>query len=114
MTASRNRGALPTVWIVLIFALVIILCFAVSRSFGEEKKVYQAGTIVEVKVHQSAGSSSPNSRSDFAIQQPARENARASAARVIIVKRALRQHRIEERGARADLLVRLIILESIR
>jgi hypothetical protein len=54
MMASRNRGALPTVWIVLIFALVIILCFAVSRSFGEEKKPYQAGTIVDVKVHQSA------------------------------------------------------------
>ncbi len=54
MGFSRRRGAASTVWVALIFALMIILCFAVRRSLGEDRKVYQAGTIVDVKVHQPA------------------------------------------------------------
>jgi hypothetical protein len=38
----------------LIFAVIIILCFAGKRSLGEDKKVYQAGTIVDIKAHQPA------------------------------------------------------------
>jgi hypothetical protein len=30
----------------------MILCFAVSNSMGEDRKVYQAGTILDIKPHQ--------------------------------------------------------------
>jgi hypothetical protein len=49
MALIRKRGA-ATVW----FALIILLCFAVGKSMGEDKKVYQAGTIVDIKAHQPA------------------------------------------------------------
>jgi hypothetical protein len=49
MALIRGRGA-ATVW----FALIMILCFAVDKSMGEDKKVYQAGTIVDIKAHQQA------------------------------------------------------------
>jgi|SRR5580704_6647489 hypothetical protein len=48
--ALIRRTRTATVW----FALIMILCFAVRNSMGEDKKVYQAGTIVEIKVHQPA------------------------------------------------------------
>lgn len=46
MAFIRRTGA-ATAW----FALIIILCFAVSKSMGQDKKVYQAGTIVDIKPH---------------------------------------------------------------
>jgi hypothetical protein len=52
MALTRRRGAADTVWVALVFAL--IFCCAVRGSLGEDKKVYQAGTIVEVKAHQPA------------------------------------------------------------
>ncbi len=52
MGITRKRGAATTVWIALIFAFIIILCFAVRRSLGEDRKVYQAGTIVDIKAHE--------------------------------------------------------------
>ena len=53
MGLTRRRGAATTVWVALFFALIIIFCFAVRRSLGEDRKVYQAGTILDIKVHQS-------------------------------------------------------------
>src|ERR1700759_206503 len=53
MGSTRNGGAATTVVrIALSFAVIIFFCFAVRRSLGEDRKVYQAGTIVEVKAHQ--------------------------------------------------------------
>jgi hypothetical protein len=54
MGLTRRRGAANTIWVALILAVIIIFCFAVRRSLGEDKKVYQAGTIVEIKAHQAA------------------------------------------------------------
>jgi hypothetical protein len=52
MALTRRTGTADTIWVALVFAL--IFCFAVRGSLGEDKKVYQAGTIVEVKAHQPA------------------------------------------------------------
>ena len=54
MGSTRRGEAATTVSVALMVALIITFCFAVRTSLGEDKKVYQAGTIVEVKVHQPA------------------------------------------------------------
>ena len=40
--------------IALFCALALIPCFAVTRSFGQDKRIWQAGTIVDVKPHEAA------------------------------------------------------------
>ena len=62
MELTRRRGAANTVWVALIFALIIIFSFAVRRSLGEDRKVYQAGTIVEIKPHQAAQGTDTNKK----------------------------------------------------
>jgi hypothetical protein len=47
MALIRRRGTAAVG-----FALIMILCFAVSKSTGEDRKVYQAGTILDIKLHQ--------------------------------------------------------------
>lgn len=54
MGLTRRRGTGTTVWVALIFGLIIIFGFVVRKSPGEDRKVYQAGTIVDVKIHQAA------------------------------------------------------------
>jgi hypothetical protein len=49
MALIRRRGTA-----VVGLALIMILCFAVTKSMGEDKKVYQAGTILDIKLHQPA------------------------------------------------------------
>jgi hypothetical protein len=69
MALIRRRGAAATVWVALIFALVIILFFAVRRSLGEDRKVYQAGTVVDIKVHQpEPGTDSEKKQFDVSIK----------------------------------------------
>jgi hypothetical protein len=52
MSSKRTGRSVSAKWVALIFAVIIVLCFAVSKSMGEDKKVYQAGTIVDIKGHQ--------------------------------------------------------------
>jgi hypothetical protein len=54
MSSKRTGRSVSAMWFALIFAVIIILCFAGKRSLGEDKKVYQAGTIVDIKAHQPA------------------------------------------------------------
>jgi hypothetical protein len=54
MASIRRREAATTVWITVLFTLILTFGFAVRRSWGEDSKAYQAGTIVEVKEHQPA------------------------------------------------------------
>ena len=49
----RHRGATAR-RIALVFAVITVFCFSATRSPGEDKKVYQAGTIVDVQPHQAA------------------------------------------------------------
>lgn len=54
MRLTRRSGAAPTVWVALMLTLIMVSCFAMRRSLGQDRKVYQAGTIVEIKPHQEA------------------------------------------------------------
>ena len=54
MASIRQQGAATTLWLALCFAFIFIFCFSVTRSPGQDKKVYQAGTIVDVQVHEQA------------------------------------------------------------
>jgi hypothetical protein len=50
-------------------ALIMILCFAVTNSMGEDRKVYQAGTILDIKLHQPApGSDAGKKEFDVSIK----------------------------------------------
>jgi hypothetical protein len=49
MALIRRRGTAAVG-----LALIMILCFAVGKSMGEDRKVYQAGTILDIKPHQPA------------------------------------------------------------
>ena len=51
MASIRRQGAATTLWLAVGFAFIFIFCFSVTRSAGQDKKVYQAGTIVDVQVH---------------------------------------------------------------
>ena len=69
MASIRRRGAATSVRIALGFAAIIMFCFAVTRSPGEDKKVYQAGTIVDVQVHQpAAGTDTEKKQFDVSIK----------------------------------------------
>jgi hypothetical protein len=54
MASIRRGGVATRVWFVLVFSVVIIFCVSVTRSSAQDKKVYQAGTIVDVQPHQAA------------------------------------------------------------
>jgi hypothetical protein len=69
MVSIRSRRAGITVRIALVFAVIIVFCFSVARSQGQDKKVYQAGTIVDVQPHQAAaGSDSDKKQFDVSIK----------------------------------------------
>jgi hypothetical protein len=69
MASIRSGRAATTVWITVVFTLIIMFGFAVRRSWGEDRKVYQAGTIVEVKDHQpAAGTDTGKKEFDISIK----------------------------------------------
>jgi hypothetical protein len=69
MASIRSRGAAITVRIALVFAVIIVFCVSVPRSPGQDKKVYQAGTIVDVQPHQAAaGTDSDKKQFDVSIK----------------------------------------------
>ena len=59
----RRRQSAFTMWIVCFCALVLIPSCAVAQSSAQDKQVWQAGTIVDVKPHQ-APSGTDNSGAD--------------------------------------------------
>jgi hypothetical protein len=69
MASIRRQGAATTLWLALHFAFIFIVCFSVTRSPGQDKKVYQAGTIVNIQVHQpAAGTDTDKKQFDVSIQ----------------------------------------------
>ena len=53
MTACRSTR---TKWTALVFAGILIGCLALPQLHAQDKKTYQAGTIVDAKPHQTAQS----------------------------------------------------------
>jgi hypothetical protein len=66
MHSKRIRISISVQRIAAICSLVLITCFAATQLPGQEKKRYQAGTIVDVKPHGSAQSNS-DEKSQFDI-----------------------------------------------
>jgi hypothetical protein len=69
MASIRRRGAATTVSITVAFTLIIMFAFAERRSWSEDRKVFQAGTIVDVKEHQpAAGTDTGKKQFDVSIK----------------------------------------------
>ena len=49
-----GRCSIQRGWSTLVCALIVIMCVALVRSPGEEKKPWRSGTIMEVKTHEGA------------------------------------------------------------
>ena len=47
-----GRCSIRQGWSTLVCALILMMCVAVVRSQGEEKKPWRSGTIMEVKAHE--------------------------------------------------------------
>ena len=47
----RDRKSIVTMWIARICVLALVMCFAAAKSPAQDKKIYQAGTVVDVKPH---------------------------------------------------------------
>jgi hypothetical protein len=52
MDPRRNSTSVFNLWMALIYAGVLVVGLATPRSYGQDKRPYQAGTIVGVKPHQ--------------------------------------------------------------
>lgn len=69
MASIRRGRAAITIWIALVFAVIFVFFFSGRRSLGEDKKVYQAGTIVDVQPHQpAAGTDTEKKQFDVSIK----------------------------------------------
>lgn len=62
MTSKRNRKLSFSTWMAVIFTAVLVMCFVTLPACGEDKKVYQAGTVVGVKPHQAETAGRDNAK----------------------------------------------------
>ncbi len=54
----RNGKLIVTIWMARICVLALLMCFAAAESPAQDKKIFQAGTIVDVKPHQTVAAGS--------------------------------------------------------
>lgn len=65
----RERCAFRSVCLILICALLAVLCSRPLTTLGQQKKTWQAGTILEVKEHQAeSGSDNAGKKYDVSIK----------------------------------------------
>jgi hypothetical protein len=58
MNSKMDCKSIFTKWTILVSAGIVALCLATSPLHGQEKRQYQAGTIVDVKPHQTESANS--------------------------------------------------------